>query len=101
MLESGEVRSSVGRDVEETQYTLVHAKHNGSTGNCPHEMRRHASVKADHAFLLEDDLEALDQSGVLSRRALWWCLTQASACDLFANVSTNARSLSAVDERHN
>ncbi len=80
---SGKLRLIVGRDVKKTQDSLIHAKHNGSTWHCAHEVRCHASVEAKHAFLLEDELEALDQSSVLPRATLWWCLTQPSARDLF------------------
>lgn len=82
VVDFGKVHLIVGRHVKETQDTLVHAKHNGSTRNRTQEVRGHASVEAKHALLLEDHLEALDQSGVLPGTAGRWCLTQASARDL-------------------
>ena len=47
------------------QDALVHAEHDGGTRDRPEEMRGHAAVEAHHALFLEDELEALDESGVL------------------------------------
>lgn len=51
-------------------------------------MRSQASVETKHAFLFEDEFEALHQASILPRSALWRCLAQTGACNLLASVST-------------
>ena len=63
------------RRVQQSQDAFVHAEHDSSTGDGPEEMGRHASVEAEHALFLEDELEALDESGIFWPAVSHGCLS--------------------------
>lgn len=56
--------------VEQTEDAFVHAKHDGGAGYGSHEMGSEAAVEAHQALLDPDELEALDQPGVLGQAVL-------------------------------
>lgn len=72
----------LGGRVEEAQNDLVHAEHDGRTRHRAHEMRSQAAVEAHEAFFLPDELEALDQAGVLELAVCQRGLSQTSSRNL-------------------
>lgn len=75
-------RSILSRRVEEAQDDFVHGKHHCRARNRAHEVRRQAAVEAHEAFLLPDELEALDQAGVLELAVSHGGLSQTRSSNL-------------------
>lgn len=73
---------NLGGRVEEAQNDLVHAKHDCRTRHRSHEMRSQAAVETHEAFFLPDELEALDQAGVLELAVCQRSLSQSSSRNL-------------------
>lgn len=78
----GEESRELGGRVEEAQNDLVHAKHDCRTRHRSHEMRSQAAVETHEAFFLPDELEALDQAGVLELAVCQRSLSQTSSRNL-------------------
>lgn len=60
---SGSERLALG--AEELENALVHAEHDGGGRDRSHHVRGQTAVQAEEAFLLPDQLEAVDEAGVL------------------------------------
>lgn len=73
---------NLGRCVEEAQNDLIHAKHDCRTRHRSHEMRSQAAVETHEALFLPDELEALDQAGVLELAVCQRSLSQTSSRNL-------------------
>lgn len=73
---------NLGGSVEEAQNDLVHAEHDCRTRDRSHEMRGQAAVETHEAFFLPDELEALDQTGVLELAVCQRSLSQTSSRNL-------------------
>lgn len=74
--------ASLRRRAAEAQDALVHGKHDGGAGDRPQQMRCQAAVETHHALLLPDQLEALDEAGVLELAVGHGRLAHARAGDL-------------------
>lgn len=72
----------VGRNVEDAKNALVHAEHDGSAGDGPHEVRGQAAVETHEALFPPDEAETLDQARVLELTASQGCLSQPCPGDL-------------------
>lgn len=81
---------NLGGRVEEAQNDLVHAEHDCRTGHRSHEMRSQAAVEAHEAFFLPDELEALDQAGVLELAVCQRSLSQTSSGNLDVEIRKGA-----------
>lgn len=66
---SVELHARIGS--EETQDSLVHAKHDGSAGHDSEHMRYETTVQSSHTLFLPDQLEALCQTSVFE---LWYAI---------------------------
>lgn len=53
------------RRVQKPEDNFVHAEHDCCAGHCAQQMRRQTAVHGCHALFFPDELEALDQTGVL------------------------------------
>ena len=71
------------RRIQKPEDNFVHAEHDCCAGHGAKQMRRQAAVHGCHALLFPDELEALDQAGVLWR----------SACDCGGLAKTCANNL--------
>lgn len=62
------------RGIEKPEDDLVHAEHDCCAGNGSKQVGGQAAVETDHALLLPDELETLDQTGVFGSAVCHWCL---------------------------
>lgn len=67
---------------QDSESTLVHAKHNGCARHHAEHMRHQSAVQCHHAFFFPDEFDALDDAGVLHLPVGQRCLAKTRSHDL-------------------